>query len=209
VRTEIDIRYEDGHLLAVNKPAGALVVPTPAGERNTLTARLQQFFKQKGLPAGVYPCHRLDRETSGLIIYAKSKAAQEAMMEMFKTRAVHKTYLAFVHGCPGKKQAVIEHRLEGQSAQTRYRVLEAREGYSVVSVEPVTGRTNQIRIHFKMIGHPLVGDRKFSVVKNYPLKFRRTALHAAGIAFRHPVTGQPLSFEIEMPADMQQFIAHH
>lgn len=206
---EIETVFEDAHLLVVNKPAGLLVVPTPAGERNTLTARVQGLLKQRGEKGSACPCHRLDRDTSGLIVYAKTKAVQEKMAEAFKKRTVKKTYIAFVHGHPGKAQAAIDYRLEGQPALTHYRTLERRAGYAVVSVEPVTGRTNQIRIHFKMIGHPLVGDRKFAIAGRYPVKFRRTALHAQKIAFSHPVTGQCLSFEINIPEDMQGFISQH
>lgn len=209
MQTAIETVFEDAHILVVNKPAGLLVVPTPAGERNTLTARLQGLLKQRGEKGSAYPCHRLDRDTSGLIVYAKTKAVREKMAEAFKRRAVKKTYIAFVHGHPGRAQAAIDYRLEGQPALTHYRILELRVGCAVVSVEPVTGRTNQIRIHFKMIGHPLVGDRKFAIAGRYPVKFRRTALHAQKIAFSHPVTGQYLCLETRIPQDMQEFISQH
>jgi 23S rRNA pseudouridine1911/1915/1917 synthase len=209
VRKEIEIIFEDAHLLVVNKPSGILVVPTPAGERHTLTARVRDFRKRREGTAAAFPCHRLDRDTSGLIIYAKTRDVQEKMMEAFKKRAVEKTYLAFVHGHPGKAEAVIEYRLEGQPAVTKYRILERKDGYSVVSVEPETGRTNQIRIHFKMIGHPLVGDRKFAVAGRYPVAFRRTALHAQKIVFHHPITGRRVSLMLDMPDDMKEFIARH
>ncbi|HRZ87367.1 MAG TPA: RluA family pseudouridine synthase [bacterium] len=203
MKQHIEILFEDAHLLVVDKPAGLLVVPTPRNEPRTLTSLLNAQRR------GALPCHRLDRETSGCIVYAKDPRTRDLMAALFKQRSVKKRYVAFVQGTPGKAEATIALPIEGQAAQTRYRVRERRAGYSVVEAEPVTGRTNQIRIHFKQIGHPIVGDRKFSRAGDYALKFRRTALHAAALSFRHPVTGMQLSVEKEIPPDMAEFLGEH
>ena len=192
----IKVVFEDSDLMVVNKPAGLLVVPTPKNEKYTLTSLLK-----------AHPCHRLDRETSGLIVYAKKKDIQARMIEAFRERQVKKKYIAFVQGFPSRPQGLINTRIEGKEALTYYRVLEKRkEGFSIVEVSPVTGRTNQIRIHFKALGHPLVGERKFAFGKDFPLKFKRLALHAQYLEFNHPLSGKRLSFYAEMPEDMKNFL---
>ena len=192
----IKVVFEDSDLIVVNKPAGLLVVPTPKNEKYTLTSILK-----------AHPCHRLDRETSGLIVYAKKRPVQARMIEAFRERRVKKRYLALVQGFPSRPQGLINKRIEGKEALTYYRVLEKRkEGFSIVEVSPVTGRTNQIRIHFKALGHPLVGERKFAFGRDFPLKFKRAALHAQYLEFNHPVTGKRLSFYAEMPEDMKNFL---
>ena len=144
----IPIIYQDDYLLVADKPSGLLTVPTPKNEQRTLTSIL-----------GLYPCHRLDRETSGLIIYAKTKSTLDKMMESFKLREVKKTYIAFVRGLPSEPQGVIKNRIEGKCAQTRYKVIEKRRDFAIVEMAPLTGRTNQIRIHLKSIGHPIYWGR--------------------------------------------------
>lgn len=198
--------YEDDQIIAVDKPSGMLVIPTPKGETNTLTALLNRELDARGIEANAHPCHRIDRETSGLIIYAKGKKAQQAMMEEFRQRRVRKSYIAFVHGRLGRKTGVIDRPIEGKRSVTRFRVVEERRDFSVVEIEPETGRTNQIRIHFKAAGHPLVGERKFAFAKDYKLKFRRAALHSYMIRFGHPVTKKPLMFTTPLPEDMAKFL---
>lgn len=200
------ILYEDDSIIAVDKPAGMLVIPTPNGERNTLTALLNKELDARGIAANTYPCHRIDRETSGLILYAKGKRAQQAVMEEFRHHRVRKSYLAFVHGRLVKKAGIIDRPVEGKRSVTKYRVIEERKVFSVVEAEPLTGRTNQIRIHFKSVGHPLVGERKFAFAKDYKLKFRRAALHSQKIEFAHPVTNKPLALSAPVPADMAAFL---
>jgi RluA family pseudouridine synthase len=193
----IKIVFEDDYIMVVNKPPGLLVVPTPKNERYTLTSLLKAYL-----------CHRLDRETSGLIVYAKKKYVRDKMVEAFRKREVKKRYIGFAQGFLKKPKGVINKRIEGKSALTYYRVLEQRKkGFSIVEIEPVTGRTNQIRIHFKILGHPLVGERKFAFGKDFPLKFRRCALHARYIEFNHPATGKRISFYADLPGDMKKFLS--
>lgn len=196
------IILEDNYLLVINKPSGLLVVPTPRNERHTLTNLLNRMLRQRGEQQKVYPCHRLDRDTSGLIIYAKDLMILKNMEQAFKERKVKKKYLAYVRGCPLRKQGSITYRLEGQPARTNYRLLQKHRGFSVMEAEPITGRTNQIRIHFKKIGHPLLGERKYAFGKDFPVKFPRLALHASQLEFTHPITGKVISFRCDRPTDM-------
>ena len=193
----------------VDKPAGLLSVPTPKKESRTLTSILNQNAQEKGLKYHLYPCHRLDRETSGLLIYAKSKSIETKMFEAFRNRLISKKYIAFVHGKLSQQQGVINSAIEGKSALTKYRVLQEENNYSVVEVAPVTGRTNQIRIHFKHIQHPLVGEDKFAFRKDFALRAKRVCLHAGYLEFKHPQTAKTLVLELPLAQDMQKFFDEH
>lgn len=205
----IPVVLEDDWLLVVDKPAGLLSVPTPKGESRTLTGILNQDAKERKLEYHLYPCHRLDRQTSGLVIYAKSKAIEQKMADAFRDRKVSKKYIAFVHGKLAHAQGTINSAIEGKSALTKYRLIEERSNYSVIEVAPVTGRTNQIRIHFKSIQHPLVGEDKFIFRKDYALRFKRICLHAQELDFLHPQTQKQLSLRIGLPPDLKKFLENH
>jgi len=194
----IPIIYEDEWLLVADKPSGLLTVPTPKNEKRTLTSILN-----------LYPCHRLDRETSGLIIYAKNKNTQEKMMDVFRARKVRKTYIAFVRGRPGQNQGEITNRIAGLSSRTRYKVIEKREDFAILEVNPLTGRTNQIRIHLKQIGHPILGETKYAFRRDFKIKAKRLMLHAAQLEFRHPVTGKQLCVKAGLSDDLKKFLEHY
>lgn len=206
------IVYEDEEIIVIDKPSGILVIPTDKRETNTLTDLLNCELDSRGIKINAYPCHRLDRETSGLIVYAKGKSVQQAMMEEFKNRAVKKVYVAFVHGNVKKDSDVIKKRIynvnkdRSDEAITKYKVIKRLKDFTVVEVEPLTGRTNQIRIHFKNIGHPLVGESVFAFRKDFKLKFKRVALHASYIRFAHPATKKVMDFSSPMPIDMENFL---
>ena len=202
----IPIIYEDDWLLIVDKPSGLLTIPTPKNETRTLTSILNDDAKERNLTYHLHPCHRLDRETSGLIIYAKGKSIQKKMMDLFKFKNIKKTYFAFVQGNVVQMQGEIRSPIEGQSASTRYRVIEKRRDFSIVEVSPLTGRTNQIRIHLKQIGHPILGERKFAFRKDFKLKAKRLCLHAAGLEFEHPITKNYLKFKLELPQDLKNIL---
>jgi len=207
------IIYEDDWLIVVDKPSGVLVIPTPKKETNTLTDLLNKELDSRHIEANAYPCHRLDRETSGLIIYAKGKAIQRLMMDEFKKRTVKKLYIAFVQGMVRKEDDVIKsfiynrNKRRNESAVTKYRVIERRKDYSILEVEPVTGRTNQIRIHLKGLGHPLLGEDVYAFRRDYKLRFKRVALHAKFIEFTHPVKKERLNFSSPLPDDMAKLTA--
>lgn len=205
----IPIVYEDDWLLVVNKPAGLLSVPTPGNEPRTLTSILNHDGEERGKKYRLHPCHRLDRETSGLMIYAKAKSVQKKMMDAFRNRLVSKKYIAFAHGKLSHFQGRISSAIEGKSALTKYKVIQEKTNYSVLEVIPVTGRTNQIRIHFKNIQHPLVGEDKFVFRKDFALRFKRLCLHAQELGFTHPITGKHLCLRLAMPIDMEKFLEGH
>jgi len=205
----IPIVYEDDWLLVADKPSGLLVIPTPKNERRTLTSILNEDLERKGLAYRLHPCHRLDRDTSGLIIYAKGKSVQKKMMDMFKDKKIKKTYLAFVQGTLPKNQGEIKLPIEGSEAVTKYKVMQRRKNFTVAEVSPLSGRTNQIRIHFKSIGHPIVGETKFAFRRDFALKAKRMCLHASRLEFRHPLTGRLLQLESGLPDGLKDFLKNH
>jgi len=192
----IPIVYEDDYLLVVDKPSGLLTVPNIKDESRTLTGIL-----------GLFPCHRLDRDTSGLIVYAKDKKTQQIMADKFKKREVHKTYIAFVNGTPSRREGVIKKRIEGKHAETKYKIIESKDDFSVVEVKPVTGRTNQIRIHFKSLGHPVLGDYKFAFRRDFKVKAKRLCLHAKSLRFKHPVTSKVIDLNSSLPVKLEELIS--
>lgn len=203
-RSGYTIVYEDSDIIVADKPSGLLTVPTPKKEKFTLSSLLK-----------AYPCHRLDRETSGLILFAKNKRSQEVLTQEFRKRKVKKRYICFARGRLDKKKGVISRPVQdnpyepARYAVTKYRALESRGDFSVVEAVPVTGRTNQIRIHFKQIGHPILGERRFAFARDFKLRFRRVALHASDLEFSHPRTGRLMSFHSDLPGDMREFLEAH
>lgn len=222
----LSVLYEDRDLLVINKAAGMVVHPSAGHAAGTLVNAL--LFRVKDL-AGVGGelrpgiVHRLDRDTSGCLVVAKHERSLRALQASFKSREVHKTYLALVHGQP-KDEARIEtlygrhpvHRKrftgklrEGKEAVTVYRTRERFEGAAEVEVDLLTGRTHQIRVHLTEAGHPLLGDKTYGAktgkgaVKAAQEALGRQALHAWRLSFPHPKTGKPLAFEAPLPADFQ------
>jgi 23S rRNA pseudouridine1911/1915/1917 synthase len=202
----LEILFEDEYLIAINKPAGLLVIPTPKNEKNTLTDKINDEFAKRGLEVRAHPCHRIDRETSGVIIYAKGKKMQQKIMDLFHLKKVSKKYMAVASGEMSKDFGEINHNIENKPAITRYKVLKKTADYTVCEVEILTGRTNQIRIHFKNIGHPLLGESKYAFRKDFKIKFKRTALHSLEIRFVHPETREEISICAPIPEDMKRFI---
>jgi len=205
----IPVVYEDNWLLIVDKPSGLLTIPTPKKELRTLTSILNGELKSKGIFYRLHPCHRLDRETSGLIIYAKGKSIQKKMMEEFKKQRIKKVYIAFIQGRINQHNGQIKKPIEGMYAVTRFRVLEQRRRFSVLEIMPLTGRKNQIRIHFKNIQHPIVGETKFAFRRDYALKSKRICLHARALEFTHPITKKTVSVYANIPRDLEAFLKRH
>lgn len=205
----IPILYEDEWLLIVDKPSGLLVIPTPKNEKRTLTSILNEDAKIKGKLYRLHPCHRLDRETSGAIIYAKGKSVQKKTAQLFKDRYISKTYIAFVLGNFSRQEGEIRIPIEGKAAITKYRVIENKKQFSILEIKPATGRTNQIRIHFKSIGHPLLGETKFALRRNQPLKTKRLCLHAKALEFIHPLTKKQVRVDAELARDLKEFLNKH
>ncbi len=215
----IPILYEDEDCIVFDKPADLLVIPTDkGGEIKTLVNLVNQ---QHANGPRLFPAHRLDRDTTGVILFAKSKDNQERLMQAFKDKAVTKNYIAFVHGHLDPKlgkirisikdlhQQKFNRHAPAQMAITHYEVEEYYKDFSVVNVMPITGRTNQIRIHMKNVGHPIVGEDKYAFRKDFELRFRRTALHAWRLQWPHPKTGKKLVAQASLPKDMSEFLIKH
>ena len=209
----IPVLFEDGDCVVFDKPHGLLVIPTPKGESRTLAVLADRQFPKDHL----HPAHRLDRDTSGVILFAKGKNNQHKLMGLFKERRVKKDYIAFVHGrihpAQGDIRIPVKDRYKPSapavSALTRYRVVDHHKDFTVVDVQPVTGRTNQIRIHFSKVGHPLVGEDVYALRKDFVLRFRRTALHAARLEWPSLSTGKAQVVTSSLPRDMAEFLENN
>lgn len=207
--SNIGVVYEDNWLLILDKPSGLLTIPTPKNETRTLTSVLNEDLEKQGKLYRLHPCHRLDRETSGLIIYAKGKSIQKKLMDQFKLKQIKKTYIAFVHRILSKNQGKINTPIEGKPAVTKYRVIQRRKNFTIVEVVPLTGRTNQIRIHFSQMGYPIVGETKFAFRRDFKLKAKRLCLYASSLEFVHPITKEAIFLSTEIPTDLEEFLNKH
>lgn len=226
-RLPLDVIYEDGDVVVVNKPAGLVVHPAPGHEIGTLVnALLAHFPELAGLTeeeeeAAHRPgiVHRLDKQTSGLILVAKHEAARRFLQRQFRQRKVKKTYVALVEGRLQPPDGIIDapigrdpqHRQRmavlqrgGRPAQTVYHLIEYLNDYSLVSVQPITGRTHQIRTHFAAIDHPVVGDRVYGY-RRQRLDIGRQFLHAWKLALTLP-SGEAREFIAPLPADLRQVL---
>jgi len=202
----IPVVYEDDWLLVLNKPAGLLTIPAPGKRKRSLLKILNDDLKDKGELYRLHPCHRLDRQTSGLIIFAKGKSVQKKMMQEFKKRRVKKVYLAYVDGRISNNHGLIRNSVCGRNAITRYKLVRRFKDFSVVKAEPLTGRRNQIRLHFKQIGHPIIGEDRFAFRKNFKIKAKRLCLHAQALRFQHPATGEFIYLKAELPDYLKRFL---
>ncbi|MEI6438212.1 MAG: pseudouridine synthase [Candidatus Omnitrophota bacterium] len=211
------ILYEDDQYIAFFKPAGLLAVPADKGNEASLTEIVNaEYAARPDVPEGLklHPCHRIDRDTSGVILFAKGQVARDHMMNLFRAREVQKKYIAFVHGKLLHSRGEMKSRLKEDIASgdrnsmsvTRYALKQQFRKFAVVEVTPLTGRTNQIRLHFKEVGNPLVGENKFVYRKDFELKFKRTALHAFALSFVQPYTKDKVRIEAELSQDMQNFL---
>jgi len=209
--------HEDEALLVIDKPAGLVVHPGSGNWEGTmLNALLHHVARSRELPrAGIV--HRLDKETSGLLVVAKTEAAQAALVRQLQARTVKRTYLALARGRverDGTVEAPIgRHPVQrtkmavvasGKPAVTHYRVRERFAAHTLLECDLETGRTHQIRVHLASIGHPLEGDPVYA--GRGPKAFERQALHAWKLAFVHPSTGAPMAFESPLPPDMARLL---
>jgi RluA family pseudouridine synthase len=210
--SEIAVRFEDDALLVVSKPSGLLSVKTPG----TVGRTLPDVLAAQGHP-NLLPVHRLDRDVSGLVVLAKYEAARAALENLFRGRAVKKVYWALVRGRMRPESGSFEEPIldegararvhtSGKPALTRWRVLAQQRASSVVEIEPVTGRYNQIRLHFAHHDQALVGERKYARGKDDPLRAKRVALHAWKLAFPHPLLGHRVSVEAPLPNDLCELL---
>lgn len=201
----VDIIYEDNDIIVVNKRSGVLVIPAPDKNEKTLVDLLDKYLAEKGEVAKSHPCHRLDRDTSGVIVFAKGKVNQQNIMQQFHDRSVEKKYIAVASGCISKRNGIINYKIENKEAITKYSVIKSTNDYTVLEIELLTGRTNQIRIHLNMIGHPILGESKFAFRKDFKIKLKKLALHSKEISFTHPVSKERLRFEADIPEHISKF----
>ncbi|MFC5470211.1 RluA family pseudouridine synthase [Cohnella suwonensis] len=205
------IVYEDDAIVVANKDAGLLSIATDRETELTAYRQLTAHVRIANPSARIFILHRLDRETSGLMMFAKSESIQQKMQDNWKDVVKERTYVALVEGLVKKTNGTIESWLketstlkmyssfaknDGQHAITHYKVLRASRNYSLLEVDLETGRKNQIRVHMQDIGHPIASDKKYGA-KTKP--FSRLGLHARVLAFEHPVTGKPMRFETDIP----------
>ena len=204
---EFETVYADAHLLVLSKPAGLLSVPGKGQDKqDCLSTRVQQSY------AGALIVHRLDMATSGLMLMALEPAMQKALSKLFETRKIHKRYVAVVHGpmpasvdwqlidlpialdWPNRPLRII--RADGKPSQTRWRALhyDAAANTTRVELEPITGRSHQLRVHLKALGHPILGDTLYAP-GDIQVKAARLLLHACVLGFVHPLSGEEMVFE--------------
>lgn len=216
---ELDILYEDNHLLAVNKPAGLLVQGDRSGDRTLLDVAGSYLKHKYDKPGRVYLglVHRLDRNVSGVVLLARTSKAAGRLSGQFRDGSVDKVYQAVVSGCPdpekgdllswladkGDRRGVTRTEPEpfpgARESLLRYNVLESQAGWSLVEVRPVTGRRHQIRAQFALGGNPLLGDVKYGSQRR--LAGHRLALHAVSLTVSHPVGGKSLKLTAPLPKD--------
>jgi 23S rRNA pseudouridine1911/1915/1917 synthase len=231
----LDVVHEDEALLVVNKPAGLVVHPGHGQREGTLVNALLGRGTQlspRGAPDRPGIVHRLDRETSGLLIVAKTEASHAALSEAFTRREIRKRYDALVWGRPDPEEGVIEKTIGrsrsnpvkmaisgrgSREAVTRYVTRERLTGFTRLTLHPVTGRTHQIRVHLQSIHHPIVGDTRYGgrmwkgvrdPIKRKALRqFDRLALHASHLAFEHPAGGRPIELSAPIPEEFEALLA--
>lgn len=232
-RIDLVIPYEDDHLIVIDKAPGMVVHPAAGNPDGTLVNALLHHCagQLSGIGGVARPgiVHRIDKDTSGLLVVAKTDQAHEGLARQFKDHSIDRRYLAIVSGRPAppsgtvnqwigrsdadRKKMAVQREGRGKHAVTHYRTLQPLDRAALVECRLETGRTHQVRVHMAHIGHPLLGDPVYG--RGGPHKsllaelgFRRQALHAAKLGFIHPVTSQALSFESPIADDMQQLFSH-
>ena len=208
----MEILYEDKDILVINKPAGLLTVRTATTKLKTAHYILTDYVRKGSLKSRkrIFTVHRLDQWTSGVLIFAKTEDAKDRLQDNWKQ--TQKTYVAVVYGQLKPKQGIITSYLyetrnyvvrsttdkaKGKLAKTAYKVLKEGGEFSIVELDLLTGRKNQIRVHLADKGNPIVGDRKYGKDKN---TYKRLALHTKSISFTHPTTRKPMTFEAKLPS---------
>lgn len=229
----LTVVHEDAHLIVVDKPAGLVVHPAAGNLDGTLVNALLHHCEGQlsGIGGVARPgiVHRIDKDTSGLLVVAKSDKAHEGLARQFKDHSIDRLYAAIVYGLPApaagtvdtwigrsdadRKKMAVHREGRGKHAVTHYRIMERLQGAAMVECKLETGRTHQVRVHMHHIGHPLIGDPVYgrerkgfkSILET--LGFKRQALHAKSLGFIHPVTSERLMFQSVLPHDMQELLS--
>jgi RluA family pseudouridine synthase len=216
VEMELRVVHEDADVLVVDKPPFLLVHPVAPHHRETLAHGVTHHFLRQGLRARVRPVHRLDRDTSGLVLIAKTAFAHQLLDRQLRDREMRRLYLAFAAGAVEGESGTVDAPIgrdprrpalravipDGEPALTRWSVVERLPGATLLQLELDTGRTHQIRVHLAHLGHPLLGDAQYGGPSVPGL--RRQALHAWRLSFRQPTTGERIDCEAPLPADLER-----
>lgn len=216
-KMDLDIIYEDDCYLIINKPYNLAVHPSMLHYDNSLSNGIKYYFDSIGLQKKIRPVNRLDKDTTGLVVFAKNEYIQECLVYQMKTMQMHKTYIAVCDGIFEEKNgtinlpiarkpgSIIERCVDsnGDSAITHYCVIAEHNNVSVVKCLLETGRTHQIRVHLSSIGHPILGDTLYGK-KQTPIK--RQLLHAYMLEFIHPITGQLVTYKAPIPTDLLMYL---
>jgi 23S rRNA pseudouridine1911/1915/1917 synthase len=210
------IVHEDADLIVIEKNSGLLSMASETEKNKTAYSMLSEYVKRFDPKNLIFIVHRLDRDTSGLMMFAKSKKVQELMQKAWTEAIVERSYVVVVEGIVEKPEGTITSWLkenkalvmyssqtpeDGQKSITHYKVLKSNNQFSLLEVKLETGRKNQIRVHMKDIGHPVTGDKKYGAKLN---PIGQMGLHARVLAFRHPITGKPFRFDTPVPTKFQQ-----
>ncbi|TCI55980.1 RluA family pseudouridine synthase [Exiguobacterium sp. SH1S21] len=210
-RRPLTVIYEDDYLLAVDKPAGIATIPSRLHPDDTLANAVLGYYERIGLHSAIHVINRLDRDTSGVVLFAKYAYVHHRFSELQKRGGLSRTYIALVEGLVerqtidapiGRAEHSIMERVvtdDGQRAVTHVRHVESRGDYTALTIQLETGRTHQIRVHMRHIGHPLLGDTMYG---GRPV-LARHALHSSSAAFDHPLTGESIVIEAAYPVDFQ------
>lgn len=219
-KMDLDILYEDEWLLILNKPHGVPIHPSRMHYEDSLSNGVSYYFDKINLNKKIRPVNRLDKDTSGIVIFAKSEYIQECLVRQMKDKVFKKEYIAIVDGLlqnkcgtinakiSRKPNSIIERQVSkdntGDDAITHYTVLEETPlNVSIVRVLLETGRTHQIRVHFSYIGHPIIGDTLYGSASSY---ISRQALHAYSVSFIHPIYKEKINISCDLPQDMKKLL---
>lgn len=215
-KDRLDIIYEDKEMIVVNKPTHLLSIGTQDEKFNTLYYKVSEYVKKKHKSNKIFIVHRLDKDTSGVVLFAKTQELKDALQDKWNELCINREYIAVVEGKVDSSGRVEQYLKEtktlltyatkdkdGKLAITNYEPIKTSKAYSVVKINIETGRKNQIRVAMQSIDHPIVGDKKYGSVKN---PVRRVCLHASILELTHPITKKALRFEAKLPKEFKQFM---
>lgn len=210
---KLKILYEDKDFIVIDKPSGLLTISTDNEKEKTLFHQVYTFLKQKHKKNKVFIVHRLDKDTSGIVLFSKNERVKNILQKNWNELMIHRKYIAIVEGNVEKKNDTIKSWLkenknlisystnqskDSKLAVTKYKKVTSNKSFSLLEIEILTGRKNQIRVHMSEMHHPIIGDKKYGSLKN---PIHRLGLHATYLEFRHPITNQVIKIESKVPKE--------